>query len=227
MAKPLLAAAIAAPAFLGLNTQDSGVTLEDGYAQHADNCVIDKQGRLGARKGWEYRTISLDDIDDGNVGIDLLGIADFKDITGADTRISWNANTFYKGSRRLTTIAPTTTDTVADGEWQSVTLNDHQFFFQRDYIPLVYSDDTGSSVFDSMAVHSGATTSYPKANTVLAAYGRLWAADTSTSKTTVYFTDVLDGTNWDTGTAGSLDISSVLTQGMDEIVALGAHNGLL
>jgi hypothetical protein len=67
----------------------------------------------------------------------------------------------------------------------------------------------------------------PSANTVLAAYGRLWAADTVTNKTTVWFTDVLDGAKYQTGTSGSIDISSVLTQGMDEIVALGAHNGYL
>jgi len=227
MAKPLLAASIAAPAFFGLNTQDSGVSLEDGYAQHADNCIIDKQGRLSARKGWAYQSLSVDTVVDDNVGINLLGMADFKDITGTDTRLSWTADKFYKGTVDLTTVTPTTTDTIAVGNWQSATLNDHQFFFQRDYIPLVYSDETGSTVFDSMAVHTGATTGYPSANTVLAAYGRLWAADTTANKTTVWFTDVLDGTDWNTGTAGSIDISSVLTQGMDEIVALGAHNGFL
>ena len=38
---------------------------------------------------------------------------------------------------------------------------------------------------------------------------------------------MLNGHNFGTGTAGSIDISSVLTQGADEIVALGAHNGYL
>jgi len=43
----------------------------------------------------------------------------------------------------------------------------------------------------------------PSANTVLAAYGRLWAADTVTNKTTVWFTDVLDGAKYQTGTSGA------------------------
>ena len=50
--KALKAASIAAPGFYGLNSQDSGVTLASGFATKADNCVIDKFGRIGSRKGW-------------------------------------------------------------------------------------------------------------------------------------------------------------------------------
>jgi hypothetical protein len=50
--KQTKAASIAAPGFYGLNSQDSGVTLASGFATKADNCVIDKFGRIGARKGW-------------------------------------------------------------------------------------------------------------------------------------------------------------------------------
>ena len=54
-------------------------------------------------------------------------------------------------------------------------------------------------------------------------------ADTPTNKTTVYWSDLLDGTEWrgTVGTVGTLDISSVLINGNDEIVGLGAHNGYL
>lgn len=69
----------------------------------------------------------------------------------------------------------------------------------------------------------------PNGNTVLSAYGRLWVADTSSNKTTVYWSNLLDGAEWrsDIGTVGSLDISGILINGNDEIVALGAHNGRL
>ena len=50
--KQLKAASFAAPGFYGLNSQDSGVTLASGFATKADNCVIDKFGRIGSRKGW-------------------------------------------------------------------------------------------------------------------------------------------------------------------------------
>lgn len=53
MAEQIVTSSIAAPGFQGLNTQESGVTLESGFATRADNCVIDKFGRIGARKGWQ------------------------------------------------------------------------------------------------------------------------------------------------------------------------------
>ena len=52
MVSKLLTTTIAAPGFKGVNTQDSSITLEDGFATVANNCVIDKFGRIGARKGW-------------------------------------------------------------------------------------------------------------------------------------------------------------------------------
>lgn len=52
MAEALVAGSIAAPGFYGLDTQDSSVQLTSGFALQADNCIIDKYGRIGARKGW-------------------------------------------------------------------------------------------------------------------------------------------------------------------------------
>lgn len=222
-----MSSSIAAPAFYGLNTQESGVTLQEGFALQADNCVIDKFGRLGARKGWQVLSTSKDSVADDNVGVDLLGVSNFKDITGADTLLSWSSTKFYKGTTNLVTITPTTADTISAGNWQAATLNDHQYFFQRGYEPLTYTNETGSEEFDSFSNHPHSHNGVPYGNTVLAAYGRLWVADTTTNKTTVYFTTVLDGSNFLSGTSGSLDISSVLTQGMDDIVTLGAHNGYL
>jgi len=227
MAKQLLASSIAAPAFYGLNTQESGVTLQQGFALHADNCIIDKFGRLGSRKGWQTLSTAKDTTAGGNVGVNLLGLSNFQEITGSETRLSWSATKFYKGTTDLTTLTPTTADTVSAGNWQAATLNDHHYFFQRGYLPLVYTNDGGADTFESVAVHTGTSGTAPSANTVLSAYGRLWAANTTTNKTTVYFTDILDGTKWTGGTSGVLNISAVLTQGADEIVALGAHNGYL
>ena len=62
-------------------------------------------------------------------------------------------------------------------------------------------------------------------NEVLAAYGRLWTADFSTNKSTIYWSDLLIGHDWSGGTSGNIDISKVWPDGYDEIVALAAHNG--
>ena len=227
MAKQLMSSSIAAPAFYGLNTQESGVTLQEGFALQADNCVIDKYGRLGARKGWQTRSNAKDGSTGANANVNLIGVSNFKDVVGVDTLLSFSVDKFYKGLTNLVTLTPSTTDTIAAGNWQAATLNDHHYFFQRGYLPLVYTNSGSADTFKSVATHTGTTGTPPSAHTVLAAYGRLWAADTATNKNTVYFTDVLNGTKWSGGTSGNINISSVLTQGMDEIVALGAHNGFL
>ena len=235
MAKQLLSQAIAAPAFYGINTQESGVTLQEGFALQADNCVMDKFGRLGARKGRALLTTTggtVNDADGNAIGIDLLGLSNFNDVKGANIFISWSADKFYTGTTTLTELATSGTDLGTGhvvGNWQAATLNDKHYFFQRGQKPLCYEDLGGSSsaTFKSVQTSSSASGTPPNANTVLAAYGRLWAADEPDDKTKVSFTNVLEGTQWDSGTSGSLDISSVLTSGMDEIVALGAHNGYL
>jgi len=59
MAEQSLTGAIAAPGFYGLNTQDSSVQLNSGFALQAYNCVIDKYGRIGARHGWSKLNSSI------------------------------------------------------------------------------------------------------------------------------------------------------------------------
>ena len=67
MAEKLLTTSIAAPGFNGLNTQDSSVSLDNGYATVANNCVIDKFGRIGARKGWTANHTTNSDLSTANV----------------------------------------------------------------------------------------------------------------------------------------------------------------
>ena len=60
MAEQLLTASLQAPGFSGLNIQDAPVQLNSGYALEATNCVIDKYGRIGARKGWsKFNTTAI------------------------------------------------------------------------------------------------------------------------------------------------------------------------
>ena len=55
----LQSSSISAPGFLGVNTQESSVDLSSGYALEAYNCVIDKFGRIGARRGWSKVNTAL------------------------------------------------------------------------------------------------------------------------------------------------------------------------
>ena len=217
MSAPLQTASIAAPGFYGLNTQESSITLAAGFALQADNCVIDKYGRLGARKGWYYVTSNTD-------GVNLKGAHEFIDIDGTRYFGCWSDTSFYiVENGGLTEVTYTGSNTITTDGWQAATLNDAAYLFSKDYEPIYFNPTTG--VLDDI-VNIGHGT-VPKGNTVLSAYGRLWSADTVDNKTTVYWSDLLDGANWQSGTAGSLDLSAVLVKGNDEIVALGAHAGRL
>ena len=221
MAKPLVTASLVAPAFLGLNTQESSVANNPQFALEANNCIIDQFGRLGARKGWLYRTSS------GGTDVALKGMHPFLDVAGANTLISWSSTKFYSGLATLTERTPTTTDTIDAGNWSSATLNDRAYFFQRGFKPLYYTNETTSNEFKSIDGHADYTGTAPAADIVMSAFGRLWAADTTTNKTTVYFSNLLNGAQWGTGSAGSINISGVLPKGQDIITGLGEMNGFL
>ena len=218
MTKPLQASSIAAPGFFGLNTQESGITLESGFALQATNCVIDKFGRLGARKGWQFL--------DEDTGINLKGMHRFVDIDATEYFGMWSDDSFYIYSGGA--LVPVTyggAQTITEGNWQAVTLNDAAYLFQGGYEPL-YFDTVSGQVLDISDSPSASGTPI-EGNTALSAYGRVWTASTATNKTTLYWTDLLDGSRWNSGTAGSLDISGILVYGNDEIIGLGAHNGFL
>ncbi len=227
MAKQLESTSVVAPGFFGLNTQESGVTLDAGYAVKATNCVIDKFGRLGSRKGWINRTASLDTVDDDNIDINLLGLHHFIDLAGVSTYLSWNATSFFKGFDALTTLTPTTTDTIIAGAWSAATLNDRTYFFQTGYKPLYYTNETTPDEFKTVDLHADYTGTVPAGDFAISAYGRLWVANVSGNTTTVYFSDLLNGARWGSGSAGSLNIAGTFSKDSDTISGIAAHNGYI
>jgi len=220
--KQLITTTIAAPGFYGLNTQESSITLASGFALTASNCVIDSYGRLGARKGWEYRTV-------GSTNVNLKGIHEFIDNAGTPEYISWGDNKVYTGVTTLSEKTPITNSSISADNWQGVTLNNKAYLFQRSHDPLI--KESGTVTVQRMLDITGAA-AVPQANCALAAYGRLWAADISGDNHTVHFSALMTvadgGVKWG-GTDGSgyLDIAKVWTKGGDSIVALGAFNGYL
>ena len=219
MTKPLQTASIAAPGFFGLNTQESGITLDSGFALEATNCVIDRYGRLGARKGWTLLAEQTD--------VALKGMHRFVDIDATEYFGVWSDDTFYIYSGgTLTEVTYNGAQTLTEGNWQAVTLNDAAYLFQKGYEPL-YFDTTGSGSIEDISDSPSASGTPIEGNCALSAYGRVWTADTENNVTTLYWTDLLDPSRWNSGTAGSLDLSSILVKGNDEIIALGAHNGFL
>ena len=220
MAQQLQSITITAPGFAGINTQDAPLSQEPTFAAVADNCVIDKEGRVAARKG--YNVLTTNDVLGTSDGIESMG--EFVANDGDTIFFSAGNNKVFSGTTTLTDLTPAGY-TITDNNWKMVSFNNSMFFFQRGYEPLVYKDSTG--VFDPMSDHGHATGTPPQGNECLAAFGRLWVADFTDNKSTIYWSDLLNGSHWTGGSTGSIDITKVWPTGYDTIVALAAHNGFL
>ena len=214
---------IAAPGFKGLNTQDSPVTQDASFASIAENMVIDKYGRIGARQGINKLTTDTTPLGSSD-GIE--SIFEFVDQSGDITVFSTGNNKIFSGTTTLTDITPAAY-TVNANNWKMVKFNNHCFFFQRDHEYLVYTDESGTGVIESHSNHGHATGTPPQANEALAAFGRIWAADVTGNKYTLYWSDLLAGHAWTGGSSGSLNLTTVWPTGYDEIVALAEFNDFL
>lgn len=241
--KELKSASVGAPGFFGLNTQSSGALLSDGFALVANNCVIDKYGRLGARKGWAMRTTSGSSALSGNP---IKTVFEYVNADGTIDYISAGNNKLFRAGNANDALVDVTPAgyTVTANNWQMASIYDHCLIVQKTHEPILFSRETGSLVVTKLVSHTGhsggsfiapvfGTGTGNGPNTVLAAYGRFWVAGTNNNKTTLYWsTDIADVhfPSFDTGggsTAGSINMSAKLPNNTDEIVGLAAHNGYI
>ena len=222
MAQELRSINLVAPAFKGINTEDSPLAQDPSFAEIADNAVIDKRGRIAARKGHDVITTNKTALGTESI----RAIREFRDESGNNKIFSVGNNKILSGTTTLVDETPGGYTITADN-WKMVDFNNNVYFFQRGYQPLVYSNSSGAVQTLSSISGAAGVTSAIYGNEVLAAYGRLWTADFSGNKSTVYWSDLLIGHDWSGGTSGRIDISKVWPDGYDEIVALAAHNGLL
>ena len=253
MASPLQTSSVAAPGFYGLNTQESSVTLSSGYALKAQNCVIDKYGRIGARRGWTPVNSAVNtDLGSGNP-VEFI----FEVVTGGGTDVlSAGNNKLFVGTTTMTTKTVRNTDnsgnatyTITANDWQGAALSygdvsdfqPHVYMAQAAHPMLVYhelpvsgnpfnSHDSGTfgyqRVGDAAALPSNHSTTTFMPSWVLSAYGRIWCGGISGDTQTVYFSDLLAGTDFQNGSAGYLNLQEVLPNG-DPVVAAAAHNGYI
>jgi len=228
MTQALKTFSVQAPGFFGLNTQDSPLTLEAGYASIATNCVIDQYGRIGARKGWSRVNASS-----GNLGAnDIKVIHELVQLDGTLTILFAGNNKLFKldGSNavvELTYGGGGTAPTITNSNWQCASLNGITYFFQSGFDPLIYDPAVSTTTFRRVSEKTGYTGTVPLGNIVISAFGRLWVADTTADNVTISFSDLLAGHNWTAGTSGTLDVSRVWANGADQIMGLGAHNNFL
>ena len=251
--RPIRTGTIAAPGFLGLNLQESSIQLSSGFALTAQNCVIDRYGRIGARRGWTpVNTTVNTDLGAANPVEFIFEMVD----NGNTTTISAGNNKLFTGTTTMTTKTVRNADnsgdatyTITGNNWQSAAIPygdgpdavSHAYLVQTGHPVLVYHElpvsgggghdhDSGTFGFQQLGdvgtLPPGYTTADFKPNCVLAAYGRIWMADIVGDNQTLYFSRLLDGSDFSGGDSGSLSLNSVFPNN-DGIIAIAAHNGFL
>lgn len=235
MSGRLLAASIQAPGFMGLNSQDSEVTLESGFATTASNCIIDQSGRLGSRRGYEVLTTTPTPIE---------FIYEFKNTDGIYTILSAGNGNLYEGVETLVQKNVRNHNNTANvalssvSNWQAAALQDSTGFFALGEVYLgqlgnpllVYREVGGDFIFQQVGdvgnTPTGISTANFDPNCVIAGFGRVWCANLSNDKTTVYYSNLLDGHVFTGAGSGLLNVSAIVG-GNDEITALAIHNNFL
>jgi len=200
---------VAAPGFLGVNTEQSPVSLPPGYASIADNAVIDANGRVASRKG--YRLIG----DVTPVGA-VKNLHEARYTDGTIRYFAVDDTNFYEVNTNG--VIQKTQAHGATADWQIVTMNDDTVFFQEGEMPYYF--DNSADAFVLHSAHAQAVGTAPTADVGTAAYGRVWAAVGST----LSWSDLLIPAAWTGGSSGSLDFTNLWPVGNDVITAIVAHN---
>ena len=228
MSQTLQSYSVSAPGFYGLNTQDSQLDLASGFASIATNAIIDQYGRIGSRKGYSRVNPST-----GNLGSNSIGV--IHELVQSDSTLTvlfaGNNKLFKLGASNavteLTYGGGGTAPTITANDWQICSLNGIAYFFQTGYDPLIYDPAVSTTTYRRVSEKTGYAGTIPLANIGISAFGRIWAASTTTDNTTITFSDLLAGHVWSGGTSGTLDVSRVWPNGADQIVGLASHNGFL
>lgn len=246
MAEQIVTGTIAAPGFSGLNTQDSSIQLSSGFALEANNCVIDKYGRIGARKGWTKVNASAASTGSFRAIYELVKDDGTVVISAANNKIYTGTTTLTEAVVRNADNTANLTYTISDDSWQisgmpydtGATPSGHAILVQAGHPALLYHKlgstahaHTGSYGFQRLGdVATNLPGTYTATsftpNVVMTSFGRVWVADIANDRQTVYFSDLLNPAEWKTGTSGYLNISEVVPNN-DPIIGLASHNGFL
>ena len=202
----------AKPARFGLNRQDSGDVLPDGWATELKNAVYDKSGRIAARHGTQHTNTTP------VTGTPAIpSTHEYIDASGNKLIICASGNDIFKvDGANLTSIAGTITTPTADN-WKFINFNGKCIGVQTGHAPIVLATTGGS--FVDIAYTAQAPTS---ANEAMAAFGRVWYLDGNNLE----YSDLLDETNGGAG-YGLFDLSTVWPSGMDKGIGLAEFNGYL
>ena len=206
---------VASPGSFGLNTEDSGVLAPLKFAKTAINCIISRDSRLAARKGFEAEPPT------SAFSGSVKQIYEVINTDGTKEFIWTTPTKIYAGYPTYTDI--TASLTVTGGDWQFCNLQNTVFAVQRTHAPVAWRKI--ASVWTQQTI-TATTLAGAKPDVALSAFGRVWLANDANNKYTIWFSEELNPLNFDTSGAGTLDISKAII-GNDNIVALASFGNRL
>lgn len=201
----------------GLNKQERSSLLGPEWASELINFVFDEDGTLTSRMG----TVNINNSGAGSIGgsgVQTLFI--YVDSSGTQLIIGStgpSSSDIFKSviGGAISSIKGTVTAPTA-GNWQFTNFNGKCVGFQASHAPIVLTSVSGSFANISLTGSTQPTTS---ANTILAAFGRLWTIDGVNLK----YSDLLDEAAWNS----SYSLKEYWGDGGDVGVALAEFNGHL
>lgn len=223
MAQETQTVSLFAPAFNGVNTESSPVQLDPSFAVRANNCIIDREGRLGARKGLQtyiYGTVGA------SAGVlPRMLHTHVATTTGAVTRfMSLDDGSIVRYTTSGSTDYTPAGYTIVRDYWQAVQLGTKSYFFCAQQEPLVFTE--GDTTLETFTTAGGI--GFQEASVAHSAFGRVWKANVSfTDSSTLWYSDLLNGLDYHHGSSGSIDLSTVWPNGKDSITAIASHNNFL
>jgi hypothetical protein len=208
---------VAAPGFLGVNSQQAPTSLGPEWAYIADNCVIDRYGRVGSRSG--YTVLNTSNAYLSSLAVESL-IRFYDSTNSVERTLSAGNSKIWEGTTTPVDETPVAATVTADN-WQMFLFNNDVYMVQAGHDMLMW--DTSATDCIRVTDH-GSAASVPSAPTCgLGAFGKLWVAKDST----VWWSDTLIGPAFSGGASGSLNLHTVWPAGYDEVVSLAEHNGFL
>jgi hypothetical protein len=201
------------PGAYGLNTVEDTLTDEaTRFGLEVTNGVVDSAGKLVSRKDFILMTTGFSNT--------VKAMFVWRQKSGAEVILSAAGSSVYSGT---TTLTPRWLG-ASNLNVQFATLGSNVFMagvglaltaMSEDLVTFPTIGAVGSNFFSTAVV--------------LSAYGRIWAASDSTSNNhhTIWWSNLLDGTAFNTGDAGNIDLREAWPKGQDSVMALAAAFGRL
>lgn len=224
MSKPITRLGLDVIGRNGLDTQTTPTTLSPEWFTAANNISYTEGGRVTFRKGLNQRTLSAPN-KIGSLGESSKDGKLFAAEGGNVYQVDFDAATSF--SSGFATGA-------SSSDWQFMNFNNSFFGFQAGATPIRWKDSAWKTleVYDATTAANGIV-DFDKPITVstfdpscgFGQFGRLWVAGVTEEKDVVFYSKLLDESDFNDSNAGLIDLKTVW--GTDEVVALASFGGKL